>query len=269
MIRLPRVSLAAAAKTSLKNWQLAVNAKPDYPARVAAAKADFSRRNTSNNKTFKLVKEALAGMCSGARRCVYCEDSLADEVEHIKPKDLYPGDVFSWRNYVYACGPCNGPKNNKFAVITAPAGTLVDVTRRQGAPVVPPQRGAPALINPRWEDPLLFMELDLIDTFFFLPSKPAGTKDYARAQYTIEVLRLNDREPLRVARREAYENYVARLDQYITRRDAGAPKAELDRRVRALKGMHHPTVWREIKRQHPHVTELTALFARAPEAEKW
>ena len=28
-------------------------------------------------------------MCSGAERCHYCEDSKADEVEHLLPKDAY------------------------------------------------------------------------------------------------------------------------------------------------------------------------------------
>ncbi|HEX8847736.1 MAG TPA: HNH endonuclease [Pyrinomonadaceae bacterium] len=269
MIRLRNVSLPSTAMTNLQNWQRLVDNKSSYEEQVAAAKRDFAQRNKKNNKTFQLVKAALVKMCSGARRCVYCEDSFADEVEHIKPKDLYPGEVFSWSNYVYACGPCNGPKNNKFAVISATTKTLVDVTRAPRAPIVAPETGEPALINPRWEDALKFIELDLVDTFFFLPSKSVGTKDYQRADYTIEVLRLNDREALRVARKEAYGSYVARLDQYIRRRDAGAPKKDLGRLVRALKRMQHPTVWKEIKRQHSYIPELNSLFAQAPEAKKW
>lgn len=269
MIRLRNVSLPTAASISLQNWQQLVDKKATYEEQVAAAKSDFSRRNTKSNKTFQLVKAALSKMCSGARRCVYCEDSFADEVEHIKPKDLYPGEVFSWSNYVYACGPCNGPKNNKFAIISATNKTLVDVTRPHKAPVVAPVVGTPALINPRWEDALKFIELDLVDTFFFLPSKPVGTKDYLRADYTIEVLRLNAREALRVARKEAYDSYLARLDQYIKRRDAGASKKDLNRLVRALKRMQHPTVWKEIKRQHSYIPEINALFVQVPEAKKW
>jgi hypothetical protein len=269
MIRLRKTSLPAAAAADLVKWQQLVDAKSGYEAQVAAAKDDFSRRNTKRNKTFQSVKAALTKMCSGARRCVYCEDSLADEVEHIKPKDLYPDEVFSWGNYVYACGPCNGPKNNRFAVIPTAALIPVDVTRARGAAVLPPVAGSPSLINPRWEDPLKFMELDVVDTFLFLPSKPANTKDYARAHYTIEVLRLNDREALRVARREAFGSYVARLEQYIKRKGEGAPRTDLDRLVRALRRMQHPTVWREIKRQYTYLPRLGALFAQAPEARRW
>ena len=72
----------------------------------------------SSNPTFRKVRESLTRMCSGAQRCVYCEDSVGDEVEHIEPKDLYPCLVFLWTNYVYACGRCNGGKSNKFAVVS-------------------------------------------------------------------------------------------------------------------------------------------------------
>jgi len=269
MIRLRSVQLPPTAITNLQNWQQLVDKKTSYEDQVAAAKVDFAKRNKKSNKTFQMVKAALVKMCSGARRCVYCEDSFADEVEHIKPKDLYPAEAFSWSNYVYACGPCNGPKNNQFAVISATNSMLVNVTRAPKSPVVPPEAGEPALINPRWENALKFIELDLVDTFFFLPTKKVGTKDYQRAEYTSEVLRLNDREALRVARKEAYDSYVARLDQYIRRRDAGSSKKELGRLVRALKRMQHPTVWKEIKRQYPYISELNALFVQAPEAKKW
>ena len=50
---------------------------------------------------------------------MYCEDSVADEVEHFRPKDLYPDVVFAWRNYLYACGQCNGGKNNRFSIVRA------------------------------------------------------------------------------------------------------------------------------------------------------
>jgi hypothetical protein len=33
--------------------------------------------------------------------------------------------------------------------------------------------------------------------------------------------------------------------------------------------MHHPTVWKEMKRQHNLIPELAQLFADAPEALEW
>lgn len=83
----------------LNDYQKDVDTKLDYAQRVSAAKRLFKLRNISKNKTFQLVRATLDKMCSGARRCCYCEDSCADEVEHIRPKDLYPELVFVWENY--------------------------------------------------------------------------------------------------------------------------------------------------------------------------
>lgn len=269
MIRLRRVSLPPGTSTELQHLQAQVDGIVNYEERVSTAKLHFSRNNTANNATFREVKKALTKMCSGARRCVYCEDSYADEVEHIKPKDLYPEETFIWGNYIYACGPCNGPKNNHFAVFASGSGVFTDVTRKRFDPVVEPEPGSPVLINPRWEDPLQFMELDLLGTFIFLPTKPKGSTDYNRAEYTIQVLRLNDRDVLLKARKEAYDSYEARLSQYITVRDRGESRTKLNNRIRALKRMQHPTVWREMKRQYNLVSALKQLFEEAPEALGW
>jgi uncharacterized protein (TIGR02646 family) len=269
MIRLRRVSLPSGTLTELQHLQAKVDAIANCEQRVSAAKVQFSRNNTTRNSTFTQVKRALTRMCSGARRCVYCEDSHADEVEHIKPKNIYPEETFLWENYVYACGPCNGPKNNQFAVFSAVTGNLTDVTRKRSDPVVEPELGSPVLINPRWEDPLRFMELDLLGTFIFLPTKPKGSKDHQRAEYTITVLRLNDRDDLLRARKEAYDSYEARLSQYITVRERGETAVRLKTRIRALKRMQHPTVWKEMKRQHELIPALKQLFDDAPEALGW
>jgi len=113
------------------------------------------------------------------------------------------------------------------------------------------------------------MELDLVDTFYFLPSAPLGSIEYVRADYTITVLRLNERDLLPAARREAYLSYRARLVEYIEKRNAGRSKKRLDDLVKALKRMGHPTVWAEMKRQQGLIQELRDLFATAPEALAW
>lgn len=269
MIQLRRVSPSSGTLRELQDLQDKIDLLPDYAKKVATAKAHFSLKNKPKNPTFSEVRKGLTKMCSGARRCVYCEDSCADEVEHIKPKNLYPESTFLWDNYVYACGPCNGPKNSRFAVFSTATGLLTDVTRGRLEPVEEPEPGSPVLINPRWEDPLKFMELDLLGTFLFLPTKPKGSRDWARAEYTIDVLKLNDRDVLLKARKEAYDSYEARLSRYITLRDRGESPAQLKIRVRALKRMQHPTVWKEMKRQHTLIPALAQLFADAPEAMAW
>ena len=265
MIHLPDPGLDPGANQRLNQYQREVDAVGDYPSRVAEGKRLFDNRNTKGNRTFRKVRETLARMCSGARRCVYCEDSVGDEVEHIQPKDLYPCLVFIWANYVYACGRCNGRKNNKFAVVAE--NRLVDVTRKRGAPIIAPVSGAPAFLNPRIDDPLAFLELDLDGTFAVLPRDELSEIDRERAEFTIETLGLN-RDVLRQARDTAFRSYRARLHEYVTKRGHTAAQ-KLANLADGLRAMPHPTVWAEMKRQREWVPELNALFIEAPETLSW
>ena len=237
-----------------------------YAEQVEAGKRLFSQYNRRKNPVFKVVRERLADMCSGAWRCGYCEDSAGDEIEHIMPKDLYPDRVFVWENYLLACGPCDGGKNKRFSVIRD--GRLVDVTRRRGGPVRKPRGGAPAPINPRDEDPLSFLDLEIVETFMFLPREGLPDVDGLRADYTIDVLKLN-REVLRVARREAFGAYRARLHEYRSLRDEGGSEDDLGRLRDAVTTSAHPTVWREMQRQQERIGELRTLFEEVPEALRW
>ena len=266
MLKLSDPGLSDKAMTGLQKYQARVNDAGSYRNQVAAGKTLFSRYNRPGNHIFTEVRQKLAVMCAGVQRCGYCEDSVGDEVEHIKPKDLYPGHVFAWENYLFACGQCNRKKNNKFAVIQS--NQLLDITRRKGAEVKRPQGGSPALIDPRREDPLNFLYLEMEDTFYFLPGGGLSQMDELRAQYSICVLKLN-REVLLKARREAYESYHARLFEYRGLRDNGAGNESLGRRRDAIVSSAHPTVWREMQRQHAKLSRLRALFQDVPEALGW
>jgi hypothetical protein len=47
-----------------------------------------------------------------------------------------------------------------------------------------PEGGTPLLINPREEDPLDLLMIDLRDTGRFIPRAAADTRDWMRAEYT-------------------------------------------------------------------------------------
>ena len=269
MIQLPDMALPGETQIKLAEYQQEIDAISDYKARVSRAKERFESLNRRGHSTFDTVKATLTQMCSGARRCCYCEDSAADEVEHIRPKSLYPELAFAWVNYLYACGPCNGPKNNRFAVFVDGTGQFTNVARRKGAPYVPPVSGQPVLIDPRVEDPAEYMELDLRNTFFFVPRAKPDTPSYKRARYTIDTLQLNVREHLPRARRSAYLDYLAHLRQYLQERTQGKPQGHLDSLAREIQTRQHPTVWMEMKRQHKQVEELRPLFEAVPEALGW
>ena len=269
MIHLQDEALPEPISRELSGYQSSIDAILDYAEKVAQAKRQFGLKNTPHSPVFNAVRKTLARMCSGAQRCGYCEDSCADEVEHIRPKDLYPEAVFVWKNYLYACGPCNGPKSNRYAIFSEATGALKELARSKDAPVVAPESGLPVLIDPRLENPLDYMELDLLGTFLFNPTKAVGTTDYLRAEYTINVLRLNDRDLLLTAREEAYHSYRARLHEYVRQREGGATAVHLQELIVRLKRMQHPTVWQEMKRQQHLIVELASLFEKIPEALDW
>lgn len=269
MIKLPDKILPADIDTTLATYQNEVDTKTTFVEKVKSAKALFSKYNKKGNSTFDKIKEVLVEMCSGAARCGYCEDSKADEVEHIQPKDIYPELVFVWENYLYACGPCNGPKNNKFAIFEATTGTFKDITPQKGSNPVAPPSGDVVLINPRTENPMDFLILDLVDTFFFVEVHDVGTKEFKRAEYTKEILGLNSRDYLALARKNAFENYCARLLTYNTRKLEGAPDKEIQKIREGILKEHHPTVWKEMQRQYHLHDQLKSLFEAAPEALQW
>lgn len=263
-------------------YQQEVNLGLTFADKVDLAKALFGKYNTKSNATFQVVKKRLKQLCSGGGRCNYCETSTGDEVEHIAPKTLYPEQCFSWANYLYACGTCNGPKSNKHAVYRADTGALEHIrqpTKRKGQPdpvLTAPPAGTAALINPRTEDPMAFALLDLSGSFMFAPLGAAGTRERERYEYTFNtVLHLNERESLRVERKHHYGHYKARLAQYVASRDGGTPQATLDVMVAELQKMGHPTVWREVVRYHKRGQlagfdlPFDQLFVMAPESLQW
>lgn len=266
MLQLIDPGLDAATARGLQRYQAKVDAAGNYRSKVEEGKKLFSSYNRQTNPVFKKVRACLASMCSGARRCGYCEDSAADEVEHFKPKALYPEVVFVWENYVLSCGPCNGAKISQFAIIQGDE--LVDVTRGRNAPIIKPPHGAPGPINPRSEDPMHFLDLEIIDTFQFLPREGLSQLDEERAEYSIKLLKLN-RDVLLEARREAYISYRARLYEYRGIRDNGASNRELNTLRHAIITSSHPTVWREMLRQQSFIAELRNLFLDVPEALNW
>ena len=250
----------------LRDYQAKVGAAGAYCEQLRKGKELFKKHNRLSNPVFRVVKQKLKEMCSGAQRCNYCEDSAGDEVEHIKPKSLYPETVFVWDNYLLSCGQCNRGKSNRFSVICK--GQFVDVTPRPESTRQRSPTGLSVIINPRQEDPLAFFELEIEYTFMFLPRSDAPEINQRRACYTIGVLKLN-RDVLLEARREAYSAHRARLSEYRDLQDSGATQAKLDIRRDAIKATAHPTVWREMQRQQLAVAELRALFSDVPEALSW
>lgn len=108
------------------------------------------------------VKAPLISSSNG--KCAFCECIPSEggnvEVEHYKPKSLYPSLTFEWENFLPACHRCNGDKLDH-------------------------DTGAEPIVNP--------YEVDPVDYFYFdgLNMKGFQGEFYEIAERTIEVCGLN------------------------------------------------------------------------------
>jgi len=271
MIQLPPIAISDALQKKLEQCQKTIDDLPSYSDRVEKGKTSWARASQIK----KDIKPYLMQMTGALRRCHYCEDSYADEIEHFQPKDLYPEFTFSWENLLYACGPwargqCNGPKNNQFSIFTDGSSQPIDITRKRHNLIEEPPVGEIVLINPRRENPLDYLFLDLVDTFYFVPySDDPNSKAYIRAEYTIDLMNLNKRDALVTARRVVFGDYRARLNEYIHSKKQNVSRADLDAMKDEIKRKPHQAVWQEMKRQHCSHPVLKELFDEIPEALGW
>ena len=248
---------------ALRAYQDEVDREADYASMVNKAGELWDAR--CNNAVFLRIRGALLQMCS-EEQCMYCERSVANQLEHFRPKAFYPEVVFSWANYLFICNPCNINKSNRFAVFSSVSGSRVDVRRKRGEAVRQPERGEAVLINPREEDPLELLIIDLQGTGMFLPRAPAGTRDWIRAEYTTtELLDLNNAGH-RKARKNAYTKFAIALREYVRARDEGRAT---DKCVDLVRESCHPGVWAAMKRDREIIPGLRTLFEAAPEALNW
>lgn len=62
-------------------------------------------------------KAALTAACFD--KCMYCESKVTQvywgDVEHLRPKALFPALKFVWENLGYVCARCNGEKSDKWS----------------------------------------------------------------------------------------------------------------------------------------------------------
>jgi hypothetical protein len=261
--------LSATTQDVLRQLQARLDEAGDYKAQVAKAQSlwDNKTGTIARKAAFDEVRRVLETMCTGRKRCAYCEGSCADAVEHFQPKSLYPELAFLWENFLYVCSICNGTKykGSKWAVCPAGAVTLVDVTRAQNTPIVPPPPGENVLLNPRRENPMDFLVLDVRDTFFYYPIASQGSRECLRAEYTIKLLGLNERDDLVAGRRDVYTSHCNTLRACVRLRDTNASAAEVESQRDALLGLPHRAVWEEMKRRkYP-----ADLFAKLPEVLAW
>ena len=106
--------------------------------------------------------------------CAYCEEICRGEVEHFRPKSLFPRLVYEWSNWLFVCHDCNLAKKEKW-----PSSGYVN----------------PCAISPRGR-PERYFAFDAL-TGEILPSKCLNSDLQARVQQMIDDLELNGRHHLK------------------------------------------------------------------------
>lgn len=130
-------------------------------------------------------------------KCAYCESlSGADQhgqVEHFRPKSIFPTRAYDWDNYLYSCELCNHTKDNKW-----------------------PDTGP----YPRPDDPAFDPDWFAFDA----AGGMSGTAGHAQSQDMVDDFGL-DREGLRAARSTMVEEVSQRLEELLDDLEAdGIPR---------------------------------------------
>lgn len=250
----------------LAAWQGEVDAhRKPYAKHIDTADEAFARRRRAVD--FASVSELLRALCSGVRRCMYCQDSGGVDVEHYRPKAWYPELVFAWANFLLICTRCNRKKSSRFPLFHPKAPAVRVLTRAKGTAPRRPPAADPVLLNPRFDDPSRYLTLDLLGTFHFVERGAKGTAPWLRAHHTIETLELND-DDLPRARRNAYDSFLSHLRLAAGARQAA--NAAEERRIRGAVGASPcSVVWREMLAQQANIPELRDAFVAFPDALRW
>ena len=179
MLKTQRPDLLNTLQTELDNRQNAVN-------EGQAGDSPWKDFREKHKESYKDLKDILQAMFH--RKCAYCEGIDASHIEHYWPQSPSPQNagkgtpakMFVWDNLLLACGTCNGFE--------------CKASRMEWY-----DGDKPKLINPCQDDPICYLDINLMEGpqvgwGFILPRAGLSQDDSDRAEYTIRLLKLNQRE---------------------------------------------------------------------------
>lgn len=275
----------------LDGLQAKVNAKTTFSEKAKEAKVLWNTKGSKVGKeAFVKLRDSLNSMCVYVGVCNYCEQNEANDIEHVYPKSFFPEHAFLWDNYLLACKQCNTAWKLDKCFVLDEQGEVVEVNRGNA-----PAYNAVAFLNPRLEgdNSNNYMLLNL-KTFKFTLLPNLNTIEKNKAEKTLEILQLNERDTLLAARESAYIHYYDNLkllthilktnskDEIADLLRPNEDRLDLDVPIETLKESikqsykkyfekhQHPSVWHSIKIiDSKMVPKWQQLFAALPEALDW
>ena len=294
MIKTNPTTIRKGILNHLQKLQGKIDTLSSYKAQVKQAKVLWQNKKKTNpqKSAFNRVEKELQNIAIGANNyCNYCEENVGTTIEHIYPRGLFPNKTFVWENYLWTCKECNGKhKVSQFQIFkNANSSEIIDLVKDYS--FVRPSNEDAVFINPRVENPLDYLQLNLESGLFESKENDTDSRAYKRAAYTLKTLQLNTRKNLVASRQKAYQNYQDLLQQYIDMQKSTSSEAliaifpvsnntkkapwEKQKDLANLEfqamlfNQAHPTVWKEMQGQAESTLSLKNLFQQIPEALAW
>jgi uncharacterized protein (TIGR02646 family) len=153
------------------------------------ANATWSRYNPSGVKADREIRETLQDAFRG--KCGYCEIIEAETIDHFWPQSRYADKIWNWTNYIWCCDACQ---------------------RRKGA-TLPCNAQGYQMVNPREDEPLHFLQID--PETGAISERSLDSETIQRGQYTITVLKLNERPDLDHQRQHLYFDILDWISEMV------------------------------------------------------
>ena len=233
--------LSARAESVLETCRQAVNAEGGRRARARVAREKF--RAKTARTSWREIRAKLEKAKPVGTTCHYCELDRYRDIDHVYPLAIYPEESFSYYNFVYSCVICNqNRKRERCASIVD--GEVIELDSFARHDIVLPE-GVKAFVNPRIEDPANFFDLDL-ETGVMLIAYGIDGVPKKRAEYTIDVLHLNDPNLARDRRSSfrLYSSLLGAIEEAIRENDT----KKFERSFEDLLMVGRPTVLAKMHR---------------------
>lgn len=154
-------------------------------------------KSARQTKSMGKVLSTLHAMIGKRQRCMYCLDSHGSDIDHFRPKAVYPERMYQWANLLLCCTHCGRLKGDQFPVLG----------------------NSPMLVDPTSENPWDSLDFDPITGNICARFDVQLNAWSAKGEKTVEVLQLDKREALSAG----YLQTLGRLSRIVkTAIDAGA-----------------------------------------------